>query len=281
MDASPAVAPPPPVPVPVTGPDSLGRALLGFAVDLAAATVLMLLLSTALVVAWMLWTAYAGAAGDLENFTALLGRAPQPQGVALVWITLLSMAPAVLLVYFLRRRAGPDERAASRAALARASTWAWMLVTGVAVLVFSMAAGWLGERLGSSPVPSNLAMVEAAFAQSPVFMLTFAVLLAPAYEELLFRRVLFGRLWQAGRPGLGMLLSAAAFALVHELPGVSGNSWPAMLQLWLVYGAMGAAFAWVYRRTGTLWAAIGAHALNNALACALLLAAGPALPGQG
>jgi hypothetical protein len=42
-------------------------------------------------------------------------------------------------------------------------------------------------------------------------------------------------------------------------------------QLWLVYGGMGAAFCWLYRRTGTLWAAITAHALNNAVALAALV----------
>jgi membrane protease YdiL (CAAX protease family) len=40
--------------------------------------------------------------------------------------------------------------------------------------------------------------------------------------------------------------------------------------LWLTYGFLGAAFAFVYWRTRTLWAAIGAHALNNAIALVLL-----------
>ena len=34
---------------------------------------------------------------------------------------------------------------------------------------------------------------------------------------------------------------------------------------------MGAAFCWLYRRTGTLWAAIAAHALNNAVALAAMV----------
>ena len=34
---------------------------------------------------------------------------------------------------------------------------------------------------------------------------------------------------------------------------------------------MGAAFAWLYQRTGTLWAPIAAHALNNAIALAALV----------
>ena len=37
-------------------------------------------------------------------------------------------------------------------------------------------------------------------------------------------------------------------------------------QLLAVYAFMGGVFAWLYWRTGTLWAPIAAHALNNALA---------------
>jgi membrane protease YdiL (CAAX protease family) len=42
--------------------------------------------------------------------------------------------------------------------------------------------------------------MQSAIARFPLFLVLFAVVLAPAYEELLFRRVLFGRLWKAGRP---------------------------------------------------------------------------------
>src|SRR3546814_10157648 len=104
-------------------------------------------------------------------------------------------------------------------------------------------------------------------ARNPALLLLVVALLAPAYEELLFRRVLFGRLWAAGRPLLGIVLSSAAFACMHELPGTGGNGLLAGALLWTCYAMMGALFAWVYRRTGTLWAAIGAHAVNNLIAC--------------
>ena len=119
-------------------------------------------------------------------------------------------------------------------------------------------------------MPTNEAMVEEAAARWPVFLTLFVVILAPAYEELLFRRVLFGRFLRAGRPWLGLVLSSLAFALAHEVPFLShGNTLPAMLLLWVVYGGLGAVFAWVYWRTGTLWAAVLAHALNNGIALAL------------
>ncbi|MNW13365.1 CAAX amino terminal protease self- immunity [compost metagenome] len=55
------------------------------------------------------------------------------------------------------------------------------------------------------------------------------------------------------------------------MPGTSANGPWEIAQLWLVYGGMGAAFAWLYQRTGTLWAPIVAHALNNAIALAALV----------
>jgi CAAX prenyl protease-like protein len=35
-------------------------------------------------------------------------------------------------------------------------------------------------------------------------------------------------------------------------------------QLWLAGIVAGVAYGWLYRRTGTLWPVIGAHALTNA-----------------
>src|SRR3546814_7665495 len=87
-------------------------------------------------------------------------------------------------------------------------------------------------------------------ARNPALLLLVVALLAPAYEELLFRRVLFGRLWAAGRPLLGIVLSSVAFACMHELPGTGGNGLLAGALLWTCYAMMGALFAWVYRRTG-------------------------------
>ncbi len=54
--------------------------------------------------------------------------------------------------------------------------------------------------------------------------------------------------------------------MVHEVPGSSANPPLAVLQLWLVYGGMGAVFGLLYRRAGTLWAPILAHGLNNGIA---------------
>lgn len=249
----------------------LGRPLAGFFVDLAIAIGALLILSLA---SGAVWAAFKGVQivvqGGAADPASLMRALQEPGAIAMIWMTLVSTGGAALLVYGWRRRATAEERAVSVRAVRRIGTWGWVAATAAATFMVSSGLGFLGQRFGIEPQPTNLALIEAAFAASPVFMLVFGVLIAPAYEELLFRRVLFGRLWASGHPWLGMLLSSAAFALMHEIPGTTGNSWQATGVLWLTYGFMGAAFAFVYWRTRTLWAAIGAHALNNAIALALL-----------
>ena len=272
---------PPPVPlsVPPAAPRASrpGSPLLGFGLDILLAACILLGLSLVCGLAWGLWRgievgmALAREGGGAPDAAQLGSQLGQPGALAQMLIALVSTGLAALVLYFWRRPASQAERTASHAAVRRASTWGWTLLVAAGVFAGSSLISWLGKQLGIEPVPTNLPLMEQALAHYPVFLVVFAVFLAPAYEELLFRRVLFGRLWAAGRPWLGMALSGAAFAFIHEIPGTTANGLPEVLQLWLVYGGMGVAFAWLYRRTGTLWAAIAAHTLNNAIALTALV----------
>ena len=244
----------------------------GFFLDLLIAIAVLLLLSVAAGLVWALYR-FVQLAMQREVLTdpgILVSALGQPGALAMIWMTLVSTGGAAVVVYYWRRRATAVERAASHAALRKAGTWGWILATAAATFLFSTGMSALGHAIDVVPEPTNQPVIQAAFASSPVFMSLFGMLIAPAYEELLFRRVLFGRLWEAGRPWLGLVLSSAAFAVMHEIPGTSGNSLAATGLLWLTYGFMGAAFALVYWRTRTLWAAIAAHALNNVIAMTLL-----------
>lgn len=248
-------------------------ALIGaFALDMVIAVATVLAVSLGASAVWgvargfEVMREHGGQMPPGDQFVAALG---EPGALAQMLIAIASTASAALLLYLWRRRADAGERARSLQAVRRPSTWGWSVLAGAVVFLFAALVGWLMQRLGSEPVPTNLVMIEEASRRFPVFLVVFAVVLAPAYEELLFRRVLFGRFLAAGWPWLGLVLSSLAFALVHEIPGLSNNPPLAVLQLWLVYAGMGAAFAWVYRRTGTLWAPIAAHALNNGLALLL------------
>lgn len=250
-------------------PPARRRTLLGgFLLDLVLAVVVMAAALVLASIGWGLWRAIELARGgaDSATITAALGA---PGALAQIVMTLLGMSAVALSLYFLRHPASAAERRQSAEHMRRPATWAWAAAVGLAVFLGSSLVGWLASLAGIEPEPTNLAMIDQALRQWPLFVVLFAVVLAPAYEELLFRRVLFGRFLAGGRPWLGLVLSSLAFALIHELPGASANPPLAVAQLWLVYGGMGAAFAWLYWRTGTLWAPILAHALNNAIALAV------------
>jgi len=272
-----ATAQVPPLP-PAAAPSSRrGSPLAGFFIDLGLAAVVLFGLSLFAGLAWGMYRGIivgaqaAAAGGGAPDPASLADQLGQPGALAQILIALVSTGGAALILYFCRRRASPAERQASRHAATRPATWGWTLLVAALVILGSNGIAYLAKQAGIEPVPTNLGLMTQALQQFPWFLALFAIVLAPAYEELLFRRVLFGRLWQAGRPLLGMLLSSLAFALIHEIPGTSANGPLEIAQLWLVYGGMGMAFCWLYRRTGTLWAPIAAHALNNGVALAALV----------
>ena len=244
----------------------------GFFFDLLVVIGALLLLSVVCGVVWavVVGVQIAAQTGPAFNADDLMQALLEPDPILLIWMTLISTGGAALLVYFWRRRATTDEITRSTQAILKPTTWGWILAAATTTFLFSAAITGVAQYLGMAPEPSNVAVIQAAFASQPLFLMVFAILIAPAYEELLFRRVLFGRLWAAGRPWLGLVLSSTAFALMHEFPGANGNSWQATIVLWLTYGFMGAVFAAVYWRTRTLWAAYAAHALNNAVALTVM-----------
>lgn len=254
-------------------PPLLGRRpVAGFFFDLAIAVAALFALSLVAGIAWAMFELVRSvfANGAIPKPDELMRTLGQPDAVAMIWITLVSTGGAALLMYFWRRRASAVERAVSMQSARRPSTWGWVIAAAATTFLLSSAITVLAQHFDMKPQPTNLALIEEAYVSSPVFLAVFGVLIAPAYEELLFRRVLFGRLWAAGRPWLGVVLSSAAFAFMHEIPGTTDNSWQATGLLWITYGGMGAVFAGLYWRTRTLWAPITAHALNNAIALAAL-----------
>jgi membrane protease YdiL (CAAX protease family) len=261
-----------PVDAGVPGGRPLRGVLPAFALDVVLAVVLSF---SAMLLGLLGWAGWRGVQlarthGGMIDAQALQANVGAPPVLFLIVATLVSTGGTALLLYFWRRRATITEQKQSRANTRLPRTWFWALATGISTFLFSAVMSGSGRALGLDLEPSNLDVIKAGFAQYPVFLGLFAVVLAPMYEELLFRRVLFGRLWHAGWPVLGLVLSSLVFALVHEMPGLNGKPLTSTLFLVLVYSGMGAMFAGVYRLTGTLWAPIAAHILNNALALAVL-----------
>lgn len=82
------------------------------------------------------------------------------------------------------------------------------------------------------------------------------VVLAPIFEEVLFRGALLGYLWrQTGDAKMAIALSAILFGLVHMN---MAQTIPAIL--------IGCLMGWIYVRSGCLWLTIFYHAVNNGVA---------------
>lgn len=114
----------------------------------------------------------------------------------------------------------------------------------------TVTVGWLYRVI---PFP---AMWQAAYNDSTtvlfdeysVWTFVLTVCVAPLMEEVIFRSLLFGRL-RAGMPfPAAATLSAAVFGAAH------GNL------LWALYAfALGLFLAWLFERTGSLWASVLCH----------------------
>ena len=91
----------------------------------------------------------------------------------------------------------------------------------------------------------------------PVERMSVGPILAPLFEELVFRGLLFAILRRKFRFLPAALISASIFGLAHGYGAVGLISvcWSGVL------------WAWIYEKTGSLAPGILAHAINNLLVC--------------
>lgn len=110
----------------------------------------------------------------------------------------------------------------------------------------------------------NDVSISAQIDDAPRVTMLIVIFLAPFVEEVLFRGLVFG-----GLRGKSVLLayavSCALFALVHVWQFVVQSRDLTYFLLMVQYLVPGVVLAWVYDRSGTLWTAIGLHAVTNAL----------------
>jgi membrane protease YdiL (CAAX protease family) len=88
-----------------------------------------------------------------------------------------------------------------------------------------------------------------------VLFVLVAVVMAPVFEEILFRAFLFRGLANSLGWVWGAIISGAVFGAAHL-----------QLDVFLPLAALGFILAWAYRQTGSLWTNITMHAMFNAIA---------------
>jgi uncharacterized protein len=141
----------------------------------------------------------------------------------------------------------------------------WLLpagAAGVGLVVVNAAVGLglhalgLGRLAGTAQWPGGLGVQD----RGAVLVLVATVVLGgPLVEELVFRGVLLRGLTDRFGVHVGLPVSAAAFLLAH------GEGMGAF------HLVAGFGYGWLAHRSGSLWPAILAHALNNAAVLGLHL----------
>lgn len=133
---------------------------------------------------------------------------------------------------------------------------------GIALWAASIGVNAL-QIMAFGPHPQSLIVTVGAHtgAFALVLDLLTGAVVAPIAEEALFRGLLFGGLAQRLPAPAAAAVSAFFFAASHGL-GVLAPIF-----------VLGLGLAYVYARTGTLWASITTHAFVNAVSLVLLFAA--------
>lgn len=187
---------------------------------------------------------------------ALRGYLPAAWGVDARWVYgAQTFIVAGLLAWYWR---GYGELARQNLPDAREAGWAVVVGIAVFALWVRLDAPWmqLGEATAS--------FVPLDAAGQPIWplialRLAGAALVVPVMEELFWRSFLmrwvqhpvFERVDPQTVGLKAVLVSTFIFVLAHTL--------------WLAAAIAGAAYAWLYRRSGKLWPAVIAHAVTNGL----------------
>jgi len=177
-------------------------------------------------------------------------------------IPLTNLPLLVLARLYLLRATGPGFRAALGLVPSREG-WRRFGLAVPAVLAIGLLGEWGIDRLAlffnQASHWTEWFDPDLVWGSLPVLGMSLFeyVVLAPVFEELVFRGFLFATLRCWFGTGASALLSAAIFAAAHGYGFIGFAS-----VLW-----SGMVWAWTYEKTGSLLPGMAAHALNNLMVC--------------
>ncbi len=214
----------------------------------------------ALVVAGILGAVLAGAAVGVPAGELELGDNPDYDRWLHAWA--LPLQTALILGVVARRLEGVGEGAWRRLGVRGGERlWAVALVVPAGLVadrvVVLLQAAWPG--LGFDGLGSLAALPGAGGLLGGLLVLGLVVL-GPLGEEVLFRGLVLRGLWSDGSPIRAVAISALLFGLFHLEPVHAAGA--AVLGLYL---------GWLRVITGSLWAPVAAHVLNNGIWYALVV----------
>ncbi|OMP67989.1 CPBP family intramembrane glutamic endopeptidase [Domibacillus epiphyticus] len=184
-----------------------------------------------------------GVSSDLEPNRA--------EVVAAGYWTVISFALATVIILFILKKSTYTNKIESQTPMSVGKSIFWS-IAGVFLAYFSQTIAIsietaLGIEQGSENTQSIIQLIEWV----PLTMISVAVF-GPILEEIVFRKILFGSLYERMPFFFAALVSAFVFSVAH-----------AELEHILLYAAMGFTFAFLYVKTKRLIVPIVAHVAMN------------------
>ena len=170
----------------------------------------------------------------------------------LVFFLLLKSAGAL----FLGKRLGLLEGFKTLSSL---KAWGMIGLTYLGIYIVTRIGAMVMMMEGVSN-STNQATIENIH-MNPFVLITFTVIMAPIVEELVFRGILMGRVFNPDSI-VGLILSSLLFGLAHM---------PNSIGVWIVYAGMGFVLGIAYRKFQKLEYCVMAHMINNSIAVSLML----------
>ena len=170
----------------------------------------------------------------------------------LVFLLLLKSAGAL----FLGKRLGLLEGFKTLSSL---KAWGMIGLTYLGIYIVTRIGAMVMMMEGVSN-STNQATIENIH-MNPFVLITFTVIMAPIVEELVFRGILMGRVFNPDSI-VGLILSSLLFGLAHM---------PNSIGVWIVYAGMGFVLGTVYRKCQKLEYCIMAHMITNRIAVSMML----------
>ncbi|MGJ7923206.1 lysostaphin resistance A-like protein [Neobacillus sp. LXY-4] len=167
-----------------------------------------------------------------------------------IWLV-TSFTVSLILVLWVLRGEFTTRLERNQASISLSIFWA---ISGVFLALFAQQVAanieaMLGIKIGSDNTQQILTVIESF----PVIILISSII-GPILEEIVFRKIIFGALYQRLNFFLSALISSVIFSLAHMEPEHT-----------LLYSAMGFTFAYLYVKTKRIIVPIFAHVSMNTL----------------
>jgi uncharacterized protein len=166
------------------------------------------------------------------------------------WVVCSFLIAFLFILWILRDDMKESRLSLDRSSLRKSVSWAFIgvfLALAVQIIAVNIEIHLFGIEPGSENTRHIIEMVKVI----PILVIVTSII-GPVLEEIIFRKIIFGTLYQKTNFWIAGLISSVAFAIVHMEP-----------EHILLYSAMGLTFAFLYVKTKRILVPIFAHVAMN------------------